>query len=142
MTPADGGDAQPTSGGARSYLGPVVLDYAPQLDGEPDPGEIVWAWVAYEEDPNIGKDRPLIVIGRTGDRADTMVALMLSSHDRAGRSGWVHLGAGAWDRERRESWVRVDRLLAVPQGGIRREGAVLQRDRFLKLIQDAVTERR
>lgn len=142
MTPDDGRDAKPASGGAREYTGKVLLDYAPELDGDPDPGEIVWAWVPYEEDPGVGKDRPLVVIGRTPDRAGTVVALMLSSKDREGEPGWVLLGTGTWDRDRRESWVRVDRLLAVPPDGIRREGAVLQRARFLRLIEDAAAERR
>ena len=33
------------------------LVYAPQLDGDADPGEIVWTWVAYEDDRGRGKDR-------------------------------------------------------------------------------------
>src|SRR5262249_40217914 len=32
------------------------LVYAPDLDGQADPGEIVWTWVAYEDDPRQGKD--------------------------------------------------------------------------------------
>src|SRR5437588_4867304 len=28
------------------------LVYAPNLDGRADPGEIVWTWVAYEDDPS------------------------------------------------------------------------------------------
>src|SRR3954468_725955 len=39
------------------------LGYAPKADGRPDPGEVVWAWVPYEEDPTQGKDRPVLVIG-------------------------------------------------------------------------------
>src|SRR5688572_16152998 len=27
------------------------LAYAPDLDGDADPGEIVWTWVPYEDDP-------------------------------------------------------------------------------------------
>ncbi|GAB5080487.1 hypothetical protein ARTHROSP310_36360 [Arthrobacter sp. AD-310] len=27
-------------------------------DGEPDPGEVVWTWVPYQEDHGRGKDRP------------------------------------------------------------------------------------
>ena len=27
------------------------LVYAPDLDGRADPGEIVWTWVVYEDDP-------------------------------------------------------------------------------------------
>ena len=38
--------------------------YAPDLDGQADPGEIVWTWVVYEDDPSKGKDRPVLVVGR------------------------------------------------------------------------------
>jgi len=125
---------------ARDYHGTVVLDYAPDLDGEPDPGEIVWAWVPFREDPTRGKDRPLVVIGRTDGRAPAaMAGLMLSSKDRSGRSGWVFLGAGGWDERRRDSWVRVDRVFAIPAGAIRREGAVLPPERFLELVEAAVS---
>ena len=40
------------------------LVYAPDLDGRADPGEIVWTWVVYEDDPTKGKDRPVLVVGR------------------------------------------------------------------------------
>jgi hypothetical protein len=104
------------------------LAYAPQPDGRADPGEVVWTWVAYEDDPAQGKDRPVLVVGRSGPR---LLGLMLSSQaDRDGQRGWLALGPGAWDRESRPSWVRLDRVLDVPEQGIRREGAVLDRTRF------------
>ncbi len=104
------------------------LVYAPDLDGTADPGEIVWTWVAYEEDPSKGKDRPVLVVGRDGKQ---VLGLMLSSNaDREGQPHWLGLGAGAWDSDGRSSWVRLDRVLAVPEDGIRREGAVLDRARF------------
>lgn len=131
---------RPEQGGARNYDGPVGLDYAPQADREPDPGEVIWTWVPYEEDDSVGKDRPLLVIGRAPSLTDTYVALMLSSQDHAGDPGWVCLGSGAWDGDRRESWVRYDRLLAVVDGGIRREGAVLERHRFLDVLDRARRE--
>jgi hypothetical protein len=110
------------------------LAYAPQLDGRADPGEIVWTWVAFEEDAHRGKDRPVLVVGR--DRS-VLLGLMLSSNaDRGGQSNWFALGSGAWDRDDRPSWVRLDRVLRVPDHGIRREGAVLDRGRF-----DAVAKR-
>jgi hypothetical protein len=28
----------------------LVIDYSPALDGDPDPGEVVWTWVTYEDD--------------------------------------------------------------------------------------------
>ncbi|WP_063046803.1 type II toxin-antitoxin system PemK/MazF family toxin [Nocardia pseudovaccinii] len=102
--------------------------YCPQLDGRADPGEIVWTWVPYEEDPNNGKDRPVLVVGR--DRR-TLLGLMLSSNpERAHDRDWVGIGSGSWDHEGRPSWVRLDRVLDVPEDGIRREGAILARKTF------------
>jgi hypothetical protein len=104
------------------------LVYAPDLDGRADPGEIVWTWVVYEDDPTRGKDRPVLVVGR--DRS-MLLGLMLSSkehhHDDP---NWISIGSGTWDYESRQSWVRLDRVLDVPEEGIRREGAILERERF------------
>lgn len=118
----------PARGGAYSYAGPVHWEYRPELDGDPDPGEIVWTWVSFEEDASVGKDRPVAVVGRTQDRR--LVALMLSSVDHGGDGGWVLIGTGPWDRQGRASWVRRDRLLAVPASAVRREGAILPRSAF------------
>ena len=118
----------PTGDRARRVL------YAPDPDGAADPGEIVWAWVPFEEDAGRGKDRPLLVVGRTGGE---LLALMLSSrHKRDGERGWVAIGSGAGDREGRESFVRLDRVLEVAEHGIRREGAVLSRDRFERVAEE------
>lgn len=114
-----------------------TLVYAPNLDGDADPGEIVWTWVAYEDDPRQGKDRPVLVVGRDGR---TLLGLMLSSNDeRDGQRHWYALGPGAWDREHRPSWVRLDRVLTVDEDGIRREGAVLDRVRFEAVAQELRT---
>ncbi|GAB2675111.1 type II toxin-antitoxin system PemK/MazF family toxin [Nocardia goodfellowii] len=112
----------PTAHRARQIV------YCPHLDGRADPGEIVWTWVPYEEDPNNGKDRPVLVVGR--DRA-TLLGLMLSSNpERARDHNWVGIGSGPWDHEGRPSWVRLDRVLDVPEAGIRREGAIVPRKSF------------
>ncbi|MFC7279015.1 type II toxin-antitoxin system PemK/MazF family toxin [Paractinoplanes rhizophilus] len=104
------------------------LEYSPNLDGDADPGEIVWTWVPYEDDPAQGKDRPVLVVGRNGH---DVYALMLSSQsERDGRRNWLALGPGAWDREQRPSWIRLDRVLDIDGDGIRREGAILDRARF------------
>jgi hypothetical protein len=109
-------------------LGGRFLEYAPKLDGDADPGEIVWTWVTYEDDPSQGKDRPVLVVGRNGR---TLLGLMLSSQsERDGQRHWLALGPGEWDRESRPSWVRLDRVLEVDEDGIRREGAVLDQGRF------------
>ncbi|HEU4546298.1 MAG TPA: type II toxin-antitoxin system PemK/MazF family toxin [Microlunatus sp.] len=120
----------------------VSVHYAPDLDGEPDPGEVVWAWVPYEEDPSQGKDRPVLVIGRE-DR--TLLALQLTSQDhdldaedeaRYGRY-WTDIGTGDWDHERRPSEVRLDRVLRIDEHTVRREGAVLDRSVFDRVIAEA-----
>jgi hypothetical protein len=114
-----------------------TLVYSPNLDGDADPGEIVWTWVKYEDDPRQGKDRPVLVVGRQGR---TLLGLMLSSNEeRDGQRHWYGLGPGAWDREQRPSWVRLDRVLTVDEDGIRREGAVLDRVRFEAVAQELRT---
>jgi hypothetical protein len=115
-------DSVPTAHRARR------IAYAPDLDGRADPGEIVWTWVVYEEDPARGKDRPVLVVGRD---SSTLLGLMLSSQERHETDrDWVGIGVGSWDYEGRASWVRLDRVLDVPEEGIRREGAVLDRETF------------
>jgi hypothetical protein len=75
----------------------------------------------------------VLVVGRTGAK---LLGLMLSSNaDRDGQHHWLALGAGAWDREHRPSWIRLDRVLEVAEHGIRREGAVLDRQRFDSVAQ-------
>lgn len=116
-----------TSSSVPSAYRARKLAYAPDLDGRADPGEIVWTWVVDADDPTRGKDRPVLVVGR--DRR-TLLGLMLSSRDHAGDPNWVAIGSGGWDDDGRASWVRLDRVLDVPEEGIRREGAILAREVF------------
>jgi hypothetical protein len=54
-------DPRPARGAVREVYTierAATLEYSPDLDRLADPGEIVWAWVPYEEDPGRGKDRP------------------------------------------------------------------------------------
>jgi hypothetical protein len=126
------GDAAPARGGAVAYSGAIHWEYSPDLDHDADPGEIVWAWVAFEDDPTIGKDRPIAVVGRSDDRR--LVALMLSSRNHDGDARWIPIGSGQWDREGRPSWVRRDRVLVVASAAVRREGAVLPRSTYDAIV--------
>jgi hypothetical protein len=131
---------------ARAYPGDATqlpdTTYAPRPDGRPDPGEIVWTWVPYEEDHTRGKDRPVLVVGHDGS---WLVGLPLTSKDhdrdeqqerRSGRE-WVDIGSGPWDPRGRPSEVRVNRLVRVDPDGVRREGAVLPRDRYEEVVAAA-----
>jgi hypothetical protein len=120
----------------------VQPTYAPVRNGRPDPGEVVWAWVPYEEDASQGKDRPVLVLAV---ERDVVVALQLTSKDhdrdaaqeaRAGRF-WMDVGSGAWDRERRPSEVRLNRVLRLDPAAVRREGAALDRTIFEQVVAAA-----
>jgi hypothetical protein len=126
---------------ARGPAG-VDPDYRPRADGRPDPGEVVWAWVPYDEGDGRGKDRPVLVVGRRG--AD-LVGLLLTSKDhdrdaadeaRHGRT-WMDVGRGGWDRQGRPSEVRLDRLLVLDPAEVRREGAALDRAVFERVVAAA-----
>ena len=132
------GATPPPSSGAEGTTGLVIdgvdIAYAPELDGDPDPGEVVWAWVPYEEDANQGKDRPVLIIGRDGER---FAGVPLTSKDPAHRrdaGSRVPVGTGGWDRDRRPSWADADRLLRFAPSEIRREGSSIPRDRFDEVV--------
>ena len=120
-----------------------TFGYAPRADGEPDLGEVVWAWVPYEENDGRGKDRPVLLVGRRRSaRGPQWLGLMLTSKDhdrdaadeaRWGRQ-WMDVGTGGWDRERRPSEVRLDRLIVLAPDAIRREGAALDRAAFDRVL--------
>jgi len=126
------GEPAPERGGAHTYAGAISWEYSPELDRDADPGEIVWTWVAFEEDDRIGKDRPVAVVGRADD--NRLVALMLSSKEHDGDRGWISIGTGPWDRQGRESWVRRDRILAVDADAVRREGAIIPRATYEAIV--------
>lgn len=118
-----------------SALGLPDFAYSPDPDGDADPGEVVWTWVPFEEDPAQGKDRPVLVLARHESRL--VVAQMTSKdHDRdaaqEARWGrfWHDVGTGTWDRQGRPSEVRLDRLLLVEPASVRREGATMKREVF------------
>lgn len=104
--------------------------YDPALDGDADPGEIVWTWVPFEEDPSQGKDRPTVVIARDGEDVLLLQLSSRSHEDRPDREDWIELGSGAWDTGGRVSHVDTGRVLRAAADSIRREGAVLERARF------------
>jgi hypothetical protein len=114
-------------------IGPVRMSYSPQTDGAPDPGEIVWTWVPFEENDGRGKDRPVLVVA--AESAGTFLAVQLTSKDHDGKGDFVPIGAGGWDGEHRPSWVNLDRVIRVREGGMRREAAALPREPFERVTK-------
>ena len=134
-------DDRAGSDGSGSYpgdfTGSIKVSYSPDLDGDADPGEVVWGWVPFEEDYSQGKDRPSLVVGRDGK---WVLALMLTSKDhipggvgevREDRHAkWMNIGSGDWDSQGRPSELRLDRIIRLDPDSIRREGAIMPRDVF------------
>jgi hypothetical protein len=122
------------------FTGRFEITYQPNPDGVPDPGEVVWTWVPYEEDHSVGKDRPVLIVGR--DRGWLLAVAMTSKdHDsdagqeaRAGRF-WVDIGRGDWDRSGRASEVRVNRIIRVNPASVRRIASRLDQQRFAKVAE-------
>jgi hypothetical protein len=122
------------------FTGTVAVEYSPRDDGSPDPGEIVWTWVPYEEDHSRGKDRPVLIVGRD---EPWLLGLQLTSKDhdrdaadeaRWGRR-WMDIGTGAWDKRGRPSEVRLDRVLRINPATVRREGATLDKKRYQEVTR-------
>ncbi|MHA7176369.1 type II toxin-antitoxin system PemK/MazF family toxin [Arthrobacter sp. Sr24] len=138
--PAGRPAARPTSGSPTTGLsapypgdfrGTASVAYSPKPDGAADPGEIVWTWVPYEEDHSQGKDRPVLIVGKSGKY---LLALMMTSKDhdnnRRGDNDYIDIGSGSWDKQGRDSEVKLNRILQVSARDLRREGAVLEKKRF------------
>lgn len=126
-SPGQSGPAATVEIAPRS-VGRVRMTYSPSTDGDPDPGEIVWTWVPFEENDGRGKDRPVLVVAT--EPGGTVLAVQLTSKPHNRDAEFVPVGSGAWDGEHRPSWVRIDRVLRVHTGGMRREAAALDRPRY------------
>lgn len=108
-------------------VGSLRMAYSPVKDGDPDPGEIVWTWVPFEERDGRGKDRPVLIVAVA--HPSGFLAVQLTS--KPGKSpDFVNLGVGPWDAAGRPSWVNIDRVFCVQASGMRREAAALDGARF------------
>lgn len=116
---------------ARKVEQGVTVEYTPQLDGDPDPGEVVWTWVPFEDDPTLGKDRPVLVIGRHGAVLSGVALTSKNKH----RDDYVEVGVGDWDSRHRPSYAKVEHLLDIDPHEVRREGAILNRRQFDDVIE-------
>lgn len=105
--------------------------YAPDMDGQADPGEVVWIWAPTDGPGQPPQERAMVVVGRT---RSTILGLLISCNpEHRTDEDWIDIGAGVWDERGRPSWVRLDRILEVSELGIRRQGTVLPRGRFERI---------
>ncbi len=109
------------------------ITYAPDRDGDPDAGEVVWTWVPYAEHDGRGKDRPVLVVGRQS--ADRVYAVRLTSKAHEGNRDFLSIGSGPWDSQGRPSWIDIEQVYSVHHDGMRREASALDRPRFTRVAQ-------
>ena len=128
---------------SSDYEGCPEMVYARRGPGGYHSGEMVWTWVAFEEDASQGKDRPVLLVGADGG---WLLGLPATSKDhdrdaaqerRAGRY-WVDIGSGKGDELGRPSEVRTDRIVRVNPGKVRRAAGRVD-SRTFQQVADAVT---
>lgn len=116
--------ATPTNEHAR----PVI--YAPDMDGQADPGEVIWYKVLThrEATPEL---RAWIVVGRNHH---TLLGMIISSNPaHSDEDNWVAIGAGLWDPRGNECWTRVDRIIEIPEADIQRRGVSMPERRYERI---------
>lgn len=105
---------------------PRSIYYAPDMDGQADPGEVVWMNVP--DATGTFQERAFVVVGRT--KHDILALLISPNAEHAQEKTWLEIGAGAWEDSGRASWVRLDKIVSLPEDAIRRQGAVMPRQRY------------
>ncbi len=88
-------------------------------------GQMVWTWIAYEEDPSQGKDRPVLLIGA---HSGWLLGLPATSQD--------HDRSGEWDKQRRVSEVRTDRIVRIDPAYVRRASGSVSAAVFQKVAAE------
>ncbi|WIY82817.1 type II toxin-antitoxin system PemK/MazF family toxin [Propionimicrobium sp. PCR01-08-3] len=115
------------------------MRYQAKGPGGYESGQMVWTWVAYEEDASQGKDRPVLLIGTD---AGWLLGTPATSKDhdrdkdqesRAGRF-WVEIGRGEWDKKQRISEVRTDRVIRIDPTKVRRPAGYVSNEAFQKVV--------
>lgn len=110
------------------------MAYNPAVDGRPEPGDIVWAWVAFSEGSREGKERPVLVLAVDGAR---LTCLQLRTRTDVERRHQVWFDIGAWGRDGRSSEVQLNRRLTVSIYDARRTGDVLDEELFDEVVRAA-----
>ncbi|MET8541708.1 type II toxin-antitoxin system PemK/MazF family toxin [Kitasatospora sp. NPDC004799] len=104
----------------------------PGTGAAPQPREIWWAQVPFEDGPG-AKDRPCLVLRVRGRTAT--VAKITSKH-HAGRPGVLALPPGSvGDRQGRASWLETDELREVPLSAFRRRAGTVDRQVWARAQQ-------
>lgn len=114
---------------ARVHIQPTAkisrnIYYAPDMDGNTEPGEVVWVTVPSQPP----SERSMLVVGR--DNHEVLGLLISPQQQHADDARWLGIGAGEWDPSGEPCWVRLDKTLCVPETDVHRRGTTVPRLRF------------
>lgn len=110
---------------------PRTVSFAPDMDGQADSGEVVWVCTPGNTPTCSPRERAILIIART--RTTVMGLLISPNPTHADTDNWVGIGTGEWDEDGNECWVRLDRVLEVPETQIRRQGTLFPPRRFERI---------
>ena len=117
-----GSSGRPPAGPSRGSSRPRSKASGRAPSRLPEPREIWWAEVPFEDGPG-SKDRPCLVLHR---RAGTATVLKITSKHHAERPGVLALPPGTVDdRDHRPSWLETDESREVPLENFRRRVGTL-----------------
>lgn len=101
--------------------------YTPDMDGQADPGEVVWVSIRTHKAAPM-QLRSALIVGR---RHHTLLGMLISSNgEHAAEDNWLSIGAGPWDAAGKEAFVRLDKVLEIPESDIQRRGVSMPERRF------------
>ncbi|MDO4908816.1 MAG: hypothetical protein Q3962_03065 [Corynebacterium sp.] len=102
---------------------PLAMYYAPTMDGQAEPGEVVWIKV-----DNNQEERAILVVGRT--KRALLGQLISPNSEHVGEKNWMDIGSGPWDSKGRTCWLRLDKIIEISECGVRRQGAIMPQNGF------------
>ena len=111
----------PTARVARSIY------YAPDMDGQAEPGEVVWVTVPS----NPPEERSLLIVGR--EHHDVFGLLISPEKQHDGKPDWLAIGSGPWEDSGDPCWVRLDKTLKVSEQDVHRRGTSIPERRFERI---------
>lgn len=116
---------------STSLRRPVI--YAPDMDGHVDSGEVVWYRIVRtkDADPEL---RACLIIGRN---EHTLLGMLISSNpEHRNDDNWLPIGTGLWDPRGNKCWVRIDKIVEIPEARIQRRGVSMPERRFDRIASE------
>lgn len=123
----------PISVSDSSELARAII-YSHDIDGHAEAGEIVWLWVPVDGPSKPPAERAMLVIGQT--RFQELLGLLISAEGDHGEDhNWLSIGPGQWNETGEQGWVRLDKVIKVPEHDVRRQGILLPERRFDRIAR-------